>query len=122
MFSVAGAPARPARMVRQSTARISLIVGASLALSGCLTPNFEDAQPEKYVSYDCEQLTLLSESYRPTTMDILLEDDPSELERTNSRRNFSSFFGQTASNRPLDAKTERDRRSIALARRQKDCD
>ena len=105
----------------QSIGRISLTCGAAILLTGCFTPNFEDAQPEKYDGYDCEQLNLLSESYRASPQDLLLEEDPSELERTNSRRNSSILFGQRAGDRPIDAKEERDRRSIALARRQKGC-
>lgn len=105
----------------QLIGRISLASGAALLLTGCLTPNFEDAQPEKYAGFDCEQLNMLSESYRATPQDLLLEDDPSELERTNARRDSSSLFGQRAGDRPINAKEERDRRSIALARRQKDC-
>ncbi|MGJ8560111.1 MAG: hypothetical protein ACSHX3_07735 [Litorimonas sp.] len=104
----------------QSIGRMSLVSGAAMLLSGCLTPKFEDAQPEKYVGYDCEQLNLLSESYRASPQDLLLEEDPSELERTN-RRNISSLFGQRAGDRPINAQEERDRRSIALARRQKGC-
>lgn len=103
----------------QSIGRISLASGAAMLLTGCLTPNFEDAEPEKYAGYDCEQLNLLSESYRASPQDLLLEDDPSELERTNSRE--TSLFGQRAGDRPINAKSERDRRSIALARRQKGC-
>lgn len=104
----------------QSIGRISLTLSAAALLSGCLTPNFEDAQPEKYAAYDCEQLNMLSESYRASPQDLLLEEDPSELERTNARRT-SSLFGQRAGDRPVNAKEERDRRSIALARRQKGC-
>lgn len=105
----------------QSTGRISLTLGAAILLSGCLTPAFEDAQPEKYTGFDCAQLNMLSESYRATPQDLVQEEDPSELERTNARRDSSLFFGQRAGDRPIDAKEERDRRSIALARRQKGC-
>lgn len=64
---------------------------------------------------------MLSESYRATPQDLVQEDDPSELERTNARRDSSLIFGQRAGDRPINAKEERDRRSIALARRQKGC-
>lgn len=105
----------------QSIGRISLTIGAAFLLSGCITPAFEDAQPEKYAGFDCEQLNMLSESYRATPQDLVQEDDPSELERTNARRDSSLIFGQRAGDRPIDAQEERDRRSIALARRQKGC-
>lgn len=103
----------------QSIGRITFAISAAGLLSGCLT--FENAQPEKYAAYDCEQLAMLSESYRASPQDMLLEEDPSELERTNSRRNFSTLYAQNGSNRPIDARAERDSRSIALARRQKGC-
>jgi len=105
----------------QSTGQISLTIGAAFLLGGCFTPNFEDAEPEKYAGYDCEQLNMLSESYRATPQDLLQDDDPSELERTNARHDSSLVFGQRAGDRPIDAKEDRDRRSIALARRQKGC-
>lgn len=105
----------------QSTRRISFIISAAFALGGCLTPQFEDAQPEKYAGFDCEQLGQLSESYRATPQDLLLEDAPSDRERINNSRNSSSLFGQRAGDRPTNAKDARDRRSIALARREKGC-
>lgn len=64
---------------------------------------------------------MLSESYRATPQDLVQQEDPSELERTNARRDSSLIFGQRAGDRPIDAQEERDRRSIALARRQKGC-
>lgn len=105
----------------QSIARLSLATGVATLLTGCLTPAFEDAQPEKYAGYDCAQLNMLAESYRATPQDLLLEDHPSELESTAARRDSSLIFGQRAGDRPTNAKEERDRRSIALARRQKGC-
>lgn len=105
----------------QSIGRTSLASGAALLLTGCFTPNFEDAQPEKYAGLDCEQIDTISESYRATPQDLLLEEDPSELERTNARRDTSALWGQRAGDRPTNAREERDRRSIALARRQKGC-
>lgn len=105
----------------QTVGRLWAAFGAAILLSGCLTPNFEDAQPEKYAAYDCAQLDMLSESYRAQPQDLLLEEDPSELERTNSRRNISILGHERAGDRKLTAQQDRDRRSIALARRQKDC-
>ena len=101
--------------------RTPFIAGAVLLLGGCLTPNFEDAEPEKYAAYDCEQLGMLSESYRSTPQDLLLEEDPSELERTNSRQNYTTRANRRAGDAPDNAREDRERRSIALARRQKGC-
>lgn len=86
--------------------------------SGCVTLDFKDAEPEKYMGYDCEQLAQLAESYRPLTQDYLFADDISERERMNERDNR---VGVRDDARPYEIEQERDRRSIALARRQKDC-
>jgi len=101
--------------------RTPFIAGAVLLLGGCLTTNFEDAEPEKYAGYDCQQLDMLSESYRASSQDLLLEEDPSELERTNSRQNYTTLANRPAGDVPDNAREDRDRRSIALARRQKGC-
>lgn len=105
----------------QSIGRISLTAGAAILLTGCFTPDFQDAQPEKYAGFDCEQLDQLSETYRASPQDLLLETDPSELERTNRNRHISTVTHQRAGTPLINAKQDRDRRSIALARRQKGC-
>lgn len=86
-------------------------------LSACSTLNFNDAEPEKYMGMDCAALNQLAESYRTETQDLLFED-VNDLERRNeSPRNA----GLRSDARPYEIEQDRERRSVALARRQKGC-
>lgn len=96
------------------------LTGLSLALTlltGCGTLNFKDAEPEKYMAFDCEQLDQLAESYRPQTQELLFAD-VSDLERRNEG-NRGSGLQTNAPDYQLEQ--ERERRSIDLARRKKGC-
>jgi len=105
-------------MTRQTIGRSALLMTAAIWLSGCSTLDFKDAEPEKYMGFDCEQLAQLSESYRDTPQDMLDTDDVSELERRNER---NSSIGVRGNARPYEIEQARDQRSITLARRQKGC-
>ena len=100
---------------------LSLLIGTIL-LSSCVTPDFKEAEPEKYAGLSCEQLDELAESFRISAQnDPYADIDINELERTNSN-NRSIQPGQSyAGERNYEVEINRDRRSIALARRQKDC-
>lgn len=90
---------------------------SGIGLTGCSTLNFNDAEPEKYMGMDCEQLNMLAESYRSETQDILF-DDVSDRERRNEAARDDGIR-ETA--RPYEVEQARERRSVALARRQKGC-
>lgn len=79
--------------------------------------NFKDAEPEKYMAFECEQLDQLAESYRPQTQELLFAD-VSDLERRNEG-NRGSGLQTNAPDYQLEQ--ERERRSIDLARRKKGC-
>ncbi|GLQ20897.1 hypothetical protein ACFFUB_07920 [Algimonas porphyrae] len=104
-------------MTRQILTHLPLVVLGGTLLSACSTVNFNDAEPEKYIGMECEQLDLLAESYRSETQDILF-DDVSELERRNQSTRDN---GARSDARPYEIEQERERRSVALARRQKGC-
>jgi len=105
-------------MTRQTIGRSALLMTAAIWLSSCSTLDFKDAEPEKYMGFDCEQLAQLSESYRDTAQNMVGADDISELERRNER---NSSIGVRGNARPYEIEQARDQRSIALARRQKGC-
>ena len=90
---------------------------AALLLTGCSTLDFQDADPEKYMAFNCEQLFQLAESYRPQTQELLFAD-VSDLERRNEGNRAS---GVLANPRPYELEQDRERRSIDLARRKKGC-
>lgn len=101
-------------MTWQSFAGLGL---ALTCLTGCNTLNFNDAEPEKYMAFECEQLDQLAESYRPQTQELLFAD-VSDLERRNEGNRGS---GLQTDARPYELEQERERRSIDLARRKKGC-
>lgn len=90
----------------------ALICG--IFLSGCLsTP----AEPEKYMGFSCDQLDDLADAYRPTSQALLADQT---LNRSpESGDTFSTAILQDDSD--LNYQRSRDLRSIALARRKKDC-
>ncbi len=100
-----------------------LAVCAALCLSACGTLDFKTPDPEKYAALDCEQLAQLSESYRPTHEAMLFDS----MERDAFERNVESGRSQRLGKdrpgiqRPYEADQALDRRSIALARREKNC-
>ncbi|WP_298917080.1 hypothetical protein [uncultured Algimonas sp.] len=96
---------------------LSPILIAAALLGGCKTLDFREADPEKYMAYDCEQLGQLAESFRPLTQEIVFADR-SELERRNEG---SRNVGLRDDPRPYEVGQDRERRSIALARRKKGC-
>lgn len=78
---------------------------------------FREADPEKYMAFECEQLDQLAESYRPQTQELLFAD-VSDLERRNDGNRGS---GLQSNPRPYELEQDRERRSIDLARRKKGC-
>ena len=101
-------------MTWQSLAGVAL---AAIGLTGCNTVELRDADPEKYMAFDCEQLFQLAESYRPQTQELLFAD-VSDLERRNEGNRAS---GLLANPRPYELEQDQERRSIDLARRKKGC-
>jgi hypothetical protein len=99
-----------------------IFISCAVALSACGTIDFKDAEPERYASFDCEQLEQLAESYRPDYTTTLFSDsDDARFERRNES-GASRRLGETSNaQRPYEIEQERDRRSIALAQRQKGC-
>lgn len=94
----------------------------AMAFSACSTLDFNDAEPEKYMGFDCEQLDQLAESYRTQEQVQLFNDgDISELERRNEVRDNVSLGEQYRGQPNYEVEWRRDQRSITLARRQKDC-
>jgi hypothetical protein len=105
-------------MTRQTFRRtLPAITFIALTLSGCGTLNFREADPEKYMGFECEALDQLAESYRPQTQDQIFAD-VSDLERRNEG---NSNLGLRDDARPYEIEQDRERRSIALARRKKGC-
>ena len=104
--------------------KILLPMACGLLLASCGTVDFKTAEPERYAALDCEQLAQLAESYRPTHEALLFDS----MERDAFERNVESGRSQTLGKdrpgvqRPYEADWARDRRSIALARREKGCD
>lgn len=93
-----------------------LFLSASL-IGGCNTVDFREADASRYAGYECEELDLLSESYRRDTQEQIFAD-VSDLERRNEgNRNL----GVRDDARPYELDIDRERRSIALARREKGC-
>ena len=74
------------------------------------------------MGYDCEALDELAESYRSADqVDLFNDRDPSNLERNGETRDNLSP-GRAYDGEPnFDVEQRRERRSIALARRQKGC-
>lgn len=99
------------------------VLPCMIAASGCaLSPDFKDAEPEKYMGLDCEQLEELAESYRTQQQFQLFNDgDISEMERRNIDREDVTIGQQYRGQPNYEVEWERDRRSITLARRQKGC-
>ncbi|MGB6317902.1 MAG: hypothetical protein WBG08_04640 [Litorimonas sp.] len=105
-------------MKEQTITRQMLSLSAlALLLSGCSTMDLNDAEPEKYMAYDCEQLFQLAEAYRPETQAQLFAD-VSDLERRNIGNRGSGLLDRP---RPYEIEQERERRSISLAMREKGC-
>lgn len=101
---------------------LSTILIAPIALAACASLDFKEAQPENYMGFDCDQLDQLAESYRTQSqVGLFLDDDISEQERLGkSPDDFSP--GQTRANQnDYELEWEREKRSIALARRAKNC-
>ena len=91
-------------------------------VAGCSTLDFQDAKPERYAAFDCDELEQLAESYRPDyTANLFSDSEDARFERRNES-GASQRLGETSNaQRPYELRQERDRRSIALARRQKGC-
>ena len=91
-------------------------------LAACATPEIKGADASRYADYDCEQLDQLSESYRPDYSTVLFENTDEELFNRRVQSGASQPVGEeTNLQRPYEAEQARDRRSIALARREKGC-
>ncbi len=97
--------------------RGSALLAAMVWLPACSTLKLNDAEPEKYMAYDCRQLFALAEAFRPETQAQLFADI-SDLERRNLGNRGS---GLSDNPRPYEIEQERERRSISLAMREKDC-
>lgn len=97
----------------------SLLMGV---LTACDTLALNEAEPEKYSGLDCEQLDQLAESYRTQDqLDLFNDNNISERERLGDDPADRSL-GQTNTTRTeFQANLDRDRRSIAVARRHKGC-
>ncbi|MEM7729029.1 MAG: hypothetical protein AAF311_07100 [Pseudomonadota bacterium] len=105
-------------MTRQIATRFTAFLSVgTLLLSGCSTLNLNEAEPEKYMAYECQQLFQLAEAYRPQTQEQIFAD-VSDLERRNLGNRGS---GLSDNPRPYEAEQQRERRSISLAMREKDC-
>ncbi|MGB6229171.1 MAG: hypothetical protein WBF53_03475 [Litorimonas sp.] len=106
-------------MTRQTVATLIFSgAAAALLLGGCSTLNFNDAEPEKYAGFDCKELAVLAESFRPETQEQIFAD-VSDLERRNEGTRDLGTTTRRA--RPYEIEQARERRSIALARREKGC-
>ncbi len=98
-------------------------VSLPFPLAACGTVDFKTAEPEKFAALDCEQLAQLSESYRPTHEVLLFDSMDRDAFERNVESGRSERLGRDrpGTQLPYEANQEQDRRSIALARRQKGC-
>ena len=88
-------------------------VFTAFALCGCISLS-EQAEPERFMGFDCEQLDQMAESYRTSPQVLLQEDDRVFNNRDQDPNSLSR-------DRSLNSRYEKERRSLALARRQKGC-
>ena len=94
-----------------------ILILSAILMTGCTTLDFNEADASLYEGYECEELNMLSEAYRGETQERIFAD-VSDLERRNAgNRNL----GSRDDARPYELEQDRQRRSIALARREKGC-
>ena len=88
-----------------------------MSVDSCSTIDFREADAALYEGYECEELNMLAEAYRGETQQEIFAD-VSDLERRNEgNRNL----GVRDDARPYEIEQDRQRRSIALARRKQGC-
>jgi len=92
-----------------------------LLLAACITVG---AEPEKYASFECKELSQLQKSYEASTSnyDLFGDTDINELERSNTSRRALYTLGESrAGLRPYKKKAEKDLNSIRAASRLRGC-
>ena len=100
--------------------RIPILLIA-LLLTACTTAG---ADPSRYASFNCQQLSDLKRSYAQSIaqFDLFNDGDINELERTNSSRRSLVDVGTSRPDlRPYEVEQEKDLNSIRAASRLKGC-
>lgn len=99
----------------------NFILLLALLLTACATAG---AEPERYATLDCQELSDLKRSYDQSLaqFDLFNDADINELGRTNSTRRNLTDIGQSRPHlTPGDVKYEKDLNSIRAASRLKGC-
>ena len=93
----------------------------AMMLAACASVGPE-ADPGPYLSYECEELDALAESFRADyTAQLFADSDLSEFERQIESGAAQRIGDTTSVKRPFEARQAAERRAIAAARRQKQC-
>lgn len=100
----------------------SLLPCLMLPLAACASLG-PDADPGPYLAYECEELDALAESFRADfTANLFADSELTEFERQVEAGSAQRIGDTTNIRRPFEKKQAEERRAIAAARKEKQCE